>query len=64
MRPAQEAVARTPFVLESIRLKVWFRSLARGLALGHVFREDGALAITVMQEGLIRPMDDASAEPA
>jgi acyl-CoA thioesterase II len=29
---------------------------ARGLALGHVFRADGALAITVMQEGLLRPM--------
>jgi acyl-CoA thioesterase-2 len=31
-------------------------SNARGLALGHVFRHDGALAITVMQEGLIRPV--------
>ena len=29
---------------------------ARGLALGHVFTHDGTLAITVMQEGLIRPM--------
>ncbi len=29
---------------------------ARGLALGHVFRRDGTLAITVMQEGLIRPV--------
>ena len=29
---------------------------ARGLALGHVFRADGALSITVMQEGLLRPM--------
>jgi acyl-CoA thioesterase-2 len=29
---------------------------ARGLALGHVFRADGAIAITVMQEGLLRPM--------
>ncbi len=31
-------------------------SNARGLALGHVFRRDGALAVTVMQEGLIRPI--------
>ena len=30
---------------------------ARGLAVGHVFRDDGVLAITVIQEGLIRPMD-------
>ena len=29
---------------------------ARGLALGHVFRADGTLVITVMQEGLLRPM--------
>lgn len=29
---------------------------ARGLALGHVFRAAGTLAITVMQEGLLRPM--------
>ena len=29
---------------------------ARGLALGHVFTHDGTLAITVMQEGLIRPV--------
>jgi len=29
---------------------------ARGLALGHVFTRDGTLAITVMQEGLIRPV--------
>ena len=33
-------------------------SHARGLALGHVFRADGTLAITVMQEGLLRPMAD------
>jgi acyl-CoA thioesterase II len=31
-------------------------SHARGLALGHVFRRDGTLAVTVMQEGLIRPV--------
>jgi acyl-CoA thioesterase-2 len=31
-------------------------SHARGLALGHVFRQDGVLAVTVIQEGLIRPM--------
>jgi len=31
---------------------------ARGLALGHVFREDGVVAVTVMQEGLIRPVPD------
>ena len=29
---------------------------ARGLALGHVFRRDRALVVTVMQEGLIRPV--------
>jgi acyl-CoA thioesterase-2 len=29
---------------------------ARGLALGHVFREDGDIVVTVMQEGLIRPI--------
>jgi len=29
---------------------------ARGLALGHVFRRDGDIAVTVMQEGLIRPV--------
>jgi acyl-CoA thioesterase-2 len=28
---------------------------ARGIALGYVFRRDGALAITAIQEGLIRP---------
>lgn len=32
---------------------------ARGLALGHVFRADGTLVITVIQEGLIRPLSDA-----
>ena len=34
-------------------------SNARGLALGHVFCHDGTLAITVMQEGLLRPMGPA-----
>jgi acyl-CoA thioesterase-2 len=29
---------------------------ARGLAQGYVFRRDGALAVTVIQEGLIRPV--------
>ena len=29
---------------------------ARGLALGHVFRADGVVAVTVMQEGLLRPI--------
>ena len=29
---------------------------ARGLAEGFIFRHDGALAVTVMQEGLIRPV--------
>ena len=33
---------------------------ARGLALGHVFREDGVVAVTVMQEGLIRPVPDGT----
>src|ERR1700730_11409909 len=31
-------------------------SQARGLALGHVFRRDGNISVTVMQEGLIRPV--------
>ena len=30
---------------------------ARGLAEGFIFRHDGALAVTVMQEGLIRPVE-------
>jgi acyl-CoA thioesterase-2 len=29
---------------------------ARGLAQGSIFRRDGALAVTVTQEGLIRPI--------
>jgi acyl-CoA thioesterase-2 len=29
---------------------------ARGLASGHIFRRDGTLVVTVMQEGLIRPL--------
>jgi acyl-CoA thioesterase-2 len=29
---------------------------ARGLAEGFIYRQDGALAVTVMQEGLIRPV--------
>jgi acyl-CoA thioesterase-2 len=29
---------------------------ARGLAEGHIYRRDGALAVTVIQEGLIRPV--------
>jgi len=29
---------------------------ARGLALGHVYRRDGTLSVTVIQEGLIRPV--------
>ncbi len=33
---------------------------ARGLALGHVFRRDGDIVVTVMQEGLIRPVDAAT----
>ncbi|MCJ7671383.1 MAG: acyl-CoA thioesterase II [Acidimicrobiia bacterium] len=37
---------------------------ARGLALGHVFTREGTLAITVMQEGLIRPMAAEAAESA
>jgi acyl-CoA thioesterase II len=30
---------------------------ARGLAIGEMFRADGQLAITVVQEGLMRPLD-------
>ena len=37
---------------------------ARGLALGHVFTREGTLAITVMQEGLIRPMAAEAAKSA
>ena len=33
---------------------------ARGLARGEIFRQDGVLAVTVMQEGLIRPMRTGS----
>jgi acyl-CoA thioesterase-2 len=29
---------------------------ARGLAEGYIYRQDGALAVTVIQEGLIRPV--------
>lgn len=32
---------------------------ARGLAEGFIYRPDGALAVTVIQEGLIRPVRDA-----
>jgi acyl-CoA thioesterase-2 len=32
---------------------------ARGLAQGAIFRRDGVLAITVIQEGLIRPVAPA-----
>jgi acyl-CoA thioesterase II len=32
---------------------------ARGLALGHVFRRHGGIVVTVMQEGLIRPVHAA-----
>ncbi len=31
---------------------------ARGLAHGEIFRQDGVLAVTVMQEGLVRPGRD------
>ena len=33
---------------------------ARGLVLAHVFRSDGELAVTVMQEGLLRPSRSGS----
>jgi acyl-CoA thioesterase-2 len=29
---------------------------ARGLCTGHLYTRDGALAVTVVQEGLIRPV--------
>jgi acyl-CoA thioesterase II len=32
----------------------------RGLAYGGIFRQDGALAVSVVQEGLIRPITDQS----
>src|SRR5262249_61038546 len=32
-------------------------SRARGIAQGEIFCRDGTLAITVIQEGLIRPID-------
>jgi acyl-CoA thioesterase-2 len=35
---------------------------ARGLAEGYVFRSDGSLVVTVIQEGLIRPLADDDAE--
>ena len=37
---------------------------ARGLARGLLFTRDGKLAATVMQEGLIRPVDPAPKPPA
>ena len=42
------------------------RGAARGFADGSVFRADGTLAVTVMQEGLIRPVraTDVSAMPS
>jgi acyl-CoA thioesterase-2 len=35
----------------------------RGLAYGGIFRQDGALAVSVVQEGLIRPVDPARLSP-
>jgi len=35
----------------------------RGLAYGGIFRRDGALAVSVVQEGLIRPVDPARVSP-
>jgi acyl-CoA thioesterase-2 len=35
----------------------------RGLALGGIFRQDGALAVSVVQEGLIRPVDPNRMSP-
>jgi acyl-CoA thioesterase-2 len=29
---------------------------ARGLCMGHLFRRDGTLAVSVVQEGLVRPL--------
>jgi acyl-CoA thioesterase II len=31
----------------------------RGLAMGAIFRQDGIHAVSVVQEGLIRPVDPA-----
>jgi acyl-CoA thioesterase-2 len=35
----------------------------RGLAYGGIFRQDGALVVSVVQEGLIRPVDPARLSP-
>jgi acyl-CoA thioesterase-2 len=35
----------------------------RGLAMGGIFRRDGALAVSVVQEGLIRPVDPGRLSP-
>ena len=35
----------------------------RGLAYGGIFRQDGALAVSVVQEGLIRPVDPQRVNP-
>ncbi len=35
----------------------------RGLAMGGIFRQDGALAVSVVQEGLIRPVDPNRVSP-
>jgi acyl-CoA thioesterase-2 len=29
---------------------------ARGLCMGHLFRRDGTLVVSVVQEGLVRPL--------
>jgi acyl-CoA thioesterase-2 len=36
---------------------------ARGIAEGFIYRRDGALAVTVIQEGLIRPVKPGWREP-
>jgi acyl-CoA thioesterase-2 len=38
-------------------------SSGRGLAMGGIFRRDGALAVSVVQEGLIRPVDPNRLSP-
>jgi acyl-CoA thioesterase-2 len=34
--------------------------MARGLARGHIYRRDGRLAVSVVQEGLVRVAESAS----
>jgi acyl-CoA thioesterase-2 len=40
------------------------RSSARGLARGHIYRRDGRLAVSVVQEGLARVAESGAHSPS